>query len=330
MPALEIDEKDLPPVEETLERESRTGRPAGIAAILAGVFTLAGGIVLGTLPEFPEVLLLEALREAAGERTGEEGLLVERVRFYDENALAFNIGSGLIALGALLLLPPFLHLLRAIRARNPLMSKTWIPFIVGGPVLLAVAALVRQVALTINANDFFSGTDRTSEAARDALQEGVITVVPLFGLLGNLGVAVGFVVLALNAMRVGLLTRFMGVLGVITGFLLIIPLAGQVPIVQTYWLIALGVLLLGIWPGAGVPPAWRTGRAEPWPSQQELRERREREQATESADDEMTEERPSGDPSDPRDAPPAHGGNTPGPGTAKPHSSSKKRKRKRR
>jgi hypothetical protein len=37
------------------------------------------------------------------------------------------------------------------------------------------------------------------------------------------------------------------------------------PIVQIFWLAALGFILLGRWPG-GAPPAWRTGQAEPWPT----------------------------------------------------------------
>jgi hypothetical protein len=74
-------------------------------------------------------------------------------------------------------------------------------------------------------------------------------------------------------MRAGLLTRFMGVLGIIIGVLVVIPI-GPLPVVQTFWLIALGALLLGFWPGAGVPPAWRSGRAEPWPSSGQVTEQR--------------------------------------------------------
>ena len=49
-------------------------------------------------------------------------------------------------------------------------------------------------------------------------------------------------------MRVGLLTRFMGILGVIVGVLFVIPLGSQLPIVQCFWLIAVGLLILGRWP----------------------------------------------------------------------------------
>jgi hypothetical protein len=52
----------------------------------------------------------------------------------------------------------------------------------------------------------------------------------------------------------------------------IIPVV-QLPVVQAYWLGALAYLLTGRWP-SGVPKAWSTGLAEPWPSAAELRERR--------------------------------------------------------
>ncbi len=87
--------------------------------------------------------------------------------------------------------------------------------------------------------------------------------------LGLFLLAVGFVLVSLNAMRVGLLTRFLGYLGIIAGVLTIIPLV-PIPIVEAYWLLAFAYLLSGRWP-SGVPPAWSSGRAEPWPSNQQLR-----------------------------------------------------------
>ncbi len=69
-------------------------------------------------------------------------------------------------------------------------------------------------------------------------------------------------IVSLNAMRVGLLTKLFGYIGIVAGALLVlVPL----PVVQIFWLGGLGFLFLGRWPG-GDPPAWRTGKAEPWPS----------------------------------------------------------------
>jgi hypothetical protein len=74
-------------------------------------------------------------------------------------------------------------------------------------------------------------------------------------------------------MRVGLLTRFMGYLGIFTGVLVLFPIGSPVPVVQGFWLLALGYLFSGRWP-TGIPPAWRSGRAEPWPSSAAMREQR--------------------------------------------------------
>jgi hypothetical protein len=46
-------------------------------------------------------------------------------------------------------------------------------------------------------------------------------------------------------------------------------------VILTLWLLLLGVLFLGRWPG-GTPPAWRTGQAEPWPAGGEDARRRRR------------------------------------------------------
>jgi hypothetical protein len=109
----------------------------------------------------------------------------------------------------------------------------------------------------------------------------------------------------------------MGVLGIIVGGLFIIPLGASLPIVQAFWLAALGALFLGYWP-PGLPPAWVTGEAQPWPTQQEVREQRM-----------AAREERSGKPrARTRRAEPPE---TPAPeAPARPaHSSSKKRKRKR-
>ena len=68
---------------------------------------------------------------------------------------------------------------------------------------------------------------------------------------------------SLNAMRAGLLTRFLGILGVVAGVVSVFPQLMPLPLVQSFWLVALGLMLLG---RTAVPPAWRTGNAEPWPS----------------------------------------------------------------
>ena len=105
-------------------------------------------------------------------------------------------------------------------------------------------------------------------------ESGEVRLFQFLGLAAQLALGFAFVMICLNAMRVGLLTRFMGVLGIIVGVLFVVPLAPGPPVVQSFWLAALAALFAGRWP-SGVPPAWTTGHAVPWPSQQALREQRE-------------------------------------------------------
>jgi len=105
-------------------------------------------------------------------------------------------------------------------------------------------------------------------------ESGEVRVFQFLGLGAQLALGFAFVMICLNAMRVGLLSRFMGILGIIVGVLFVVPLAPGPPVVQSFWLTALAALFAGRWP-SGIPPAWTTGRAVPWPSQQALREQRE-------------------------------------------------------
>jgi hypothetical protein len=72
----------------------------------------------------------------------------------------------------------------------------------------------------------------------------------------------------------------MGVLGIISGALSI--LLPPLQVLQAFWLVAVGMLLLGR-AGTPLPPAWESGESEPWPSQQTLRERRGARAADEAA-----------------------------------------------
>jgi hypothetical protein len=82
--------------------------------------------------------------------------------------------------------------------------------------------------------------------------------------------------------------------------------------VQTFWLGGLALLFAGRRPG-GDPPAWRTGRAEPWPTAQQLAEQR-KAQAEAKAGGAAAPAAPA----------------EPEPVTAGAHSAASKRKRKRR
>jgi hypothetical protein len=71
-----------------------------------------------------------------------------------------------------------------------------------------------------------------------------------------------FVLISLRAMRVGLLTRLLGVLGILAGIVFFIQLV-PIPLLQMIWLVGVGMTLAQTG-GLQLPPAWVVGEAVPW------------------------------------------------------------------
>lgn len=309
-------ESDTPNVEETLAWEAEQAPRAGIVAVVAGVCTLGGGLAAAAVyRDFPRVPLVDALRDALGVKLASgTGLKAPQVLFYDDKTVSLILVSIVLAIGALAIVGPLLYLYRATAARRPQTPRIALAAGIAGAVMLALSELLLQGAVSKLAHDFAGSADHSSPAAHDALRSPLLVIAQVLRQLAVLALGLGFVMVSLNAMRAGLLTRFMGILGIIVGVLFVIPIGSQLPIVQSFWLIAVGLVFLGRWP-SGTPPAWETGRAEPWPSQQEVREARERQAkgpgavaAVPPGPDGVDESGPAGE----------------------PHPSSKKRKRKRR
>lgn len=183
------------------------------------------------------------------------------------------IGSVVNACALLAVAGTLSYLYGAAQARKPDL-KSWVRIatIVGG-VLAALSGVVYAIVIASKANDFVSHGTQTYQQAHQLTQATIVLVMPFIGQAAALLLAIGFVLTSLNALRVGLLTRFMGYLGIFAGVLVIFPIGSPVPVVQGFWLLTLAYLLYGRWP-TGVPPAWTTGRAQPWPSSAEMREQR--------------------------------------------------------
>ena len=304
--------------EDHLAWEARQRTRAAIAAAVAGVFIFVGTVWRGlTLSDLPRNGLVESLDRAAepGPVGALESLKVDTYEVFDEQAFGVLASSVVVAIGYLALGWTLTYLAVAARARRPEMPRllVYLPMIAG--ILQALATVLSAFATNLAINDFLGG-DRSVDTADDVTQSGLGVFAQLLGLPGALGLALGLVLIALNAMRVGLLTRFMGVLGIITGALQILPFSGPLPVVQSFWLLMLSLLFSGRWAG-GMPPAWKTGNAEPWPSGAEVREQRRRAAAERRGE---TYE-PSGEPEPEPEPVPA------GPS---PSASARKRKRKRR
>jgi hypothetical protein len=264
---------------ETLRWESQNAKRAGIASIVAGFLTILGAVVSGIAnsgrPRAGENVLtiLDTLRLSADGRPIPPGNLAAVTEYVGTHTAPFILGATLMGAGTILTFLPLAYLFRATRARVTRAPRIAIITAAIGAVGFGIGQIVTFIAYYLGARDFASGSDHSNSAAADALSNSGVTAGQPIAQVGQLALALAFALVSLHAMRVGLLTRFTGFLGMIVGGTLILPL-DQFGIIRSFWLISVGVLILGRSP-RGRPPAWETGTAVPWPSQQQVREQRE-------------------------------------------------------
>jgi hypothetical protein len=316
---------------------------AALAALLPIAATIYASSLLGKLPSDREDLFLEKIHEKS----------------------SGYIASGVLtAIGTFLMAPVLVYLYRATVARRPQIPRIALILAVVAPLVAGGAGVARQVVLAHTADEFVkpqpaltvaqraAREERLSKItdkdkylkeveklepdgrAKDKLQSGSVATVAYVGLIANLLLGTAFVLIAMHAMRAGLLSKFMGILGVIVGALTAVPLLGGAPVVQLFWLIAMMVLFLNRWP-QGRGPAWEAVEEIPWPTAQDRRDaladrddapargrpgRQRAPEPDEDDDEELDEE----------DAEQQHTGEAARPRPSSTHPRSKKRKRKRR
>jgi hypothetical protein len=183
------------------------------------------------------------------------------------------ISAVINAIGSLGIAWTLLFLFRAAQARNPEKVRPYLRILtlLGGG-LAALAGVVYAIVVALKVHQFATTGSQTYAEANHLTSGAGLLALQLLGQAAALLVAVAFVLVSMQAMNQGLLSRFMGYLGMFAGALVLFQII-QVPVVQTYWLLAVAYLISGRWP-TGVPAAWRSGRAEPWPSSAEMRARR--------------------------------------------------------
>jgi hypothetical protein len=254
--------------EPQLAWEARQRPRAGIAAVLAGLLMIAGYLWVGiAFKHSPRSGFLESLGQA--EKPGPIGdlpsLRTPAFRFYEDHA-ATVIGASVVrALALIAFAWALTFLAAATRARRPELPRPVVYVGLFGAVLLAIASVLGGVRTVIGVSHYLDGP-LTVDASRDIGNDSLLVTADIINQMGPLALAAGLFLVALNAMRVGLLTRFLGILGIISGVLTVAPQLMPLPVVQSFWLVTVGLMLLGATPGM-VPPAWTTGQAEPWPSQ---------------------------------------------------------------
>ncbi len=238
-----------------LDWEERWSRPTAVATLASVIFVIAA-IVVAT--------------QGVGGGSGDSSLL----RDVDQHGTAQMISSVLQAIGVGLLAAPLYYLFRAANSRSDRMRGQLVGVVIAAPLFLAALAILSGISTLHAASDFVSNevprliakgvaldSDRANEIANDTISEAPLRPLAAgFGLGGQLGFAVAMVYTCLYAMRVGLLPRFWGSLGMALGAVSFIFFQFAL-----LWFVYLAFLLIGRVPG-GRPPAWESGEAIPWPS----------------------------------------------------------------
>jgi hypothetical protein len=261
-------------IEEQVQRETERRSRLGVPAFAGGFLYLLSGIIINeTLNGAPTVGLLQGLAPAlSGQANPAISPRASEVKFISHNAFSLNAGSVIaaIAIGALTLV--LLVLADATRFRRP---QSWAParyLVLYGGISLAIVSIAHQAVSSIETHNFAVGHDLSNHAVDLALTKGTANEITVYlDLLAGLALAVGMIATVVNALRVGLLPRWMGVLGMITGLLIFLPIGGAtLEVVPAFWLVMMGILYIGKWPNEE-PPAWRSGEARPWPSRAQTR-----------------------------------------------------------
>ena len=248
-----------------LEWEARQRPRAGVAAIVA-VLTMLGGLI-GTVQlgnDVPNPSGLETLQRAVkpGPVAQLPSLQIPALEYLTDHQAAWLALGVLGMIGAIAGGWSMGFLAVATRARRPELRR-WVVYlpIVGG-VLAGLAFFLREVAQLVHANQVLDGPRTVADATKLG---GLLIFASALGFFGQLATAGGYVLVSLHAMRAGLLTRLLGTLGIGAGVFTILPILPFGPLLQLLLQAALALMFFRFWMG-GIPPAWESGRAEPWPS----------------------------------------------------------------
>jgi hypothetical protein len=234
---------------EIIDRERRWARPAAIAAF---------GVLL---------LFIAAVVIGSGVESADPDNEAEQLRTFDENSGTLVASGVLQGLSIALMAVPLLFLFRAAQARAEKMRGALVGVTVAGPLFFAAAVILQTVAVSSVAGDFVATNGSGCALDDNDCIENLVTDDSLYSvatglsLAGRLGLAAGMVYACLWAMRTGLLSRFLGTLGMAVGVATL--LFG--PVFAVVYMLGLGLVFLGAVPG-GRPPAWDAGEAIPWPA----------------------------------------------------------------
>lgn len=264
-------------IRKQVERETAVRARLAVPAFAGGFLYLLSSIVSSaTQNGLPEVGPLQGLAPALeGVAKPAVSPRTDEIKFISHHAFQLIATSALAAVAILVLVAVLTALFESTSFRRP---ATWpyarLVVLIGG-IGVAFTSVAHEIVGSIETHKFAVGHDFTNHAVEQALTKNTPTLIFAYlGLLASLALVVGMIIVLLNALRVGLVPRWMGLLGMFSGLLILLPNVGAtLQLVPAFWLVMMGLLNAGKWP-SGDPPAWAAGEARPWPSRAQLQAER--------------------------------------------------------
>ncbi len=248
-----------------IEREQQYGRTAGVLGII-GVFAVLLPALIGLASDFNSFPLDD---------------YANRYEAFDTSRGAVLASQLLQGLGLLLFAAPLLFLFQAAMYRNSAVKRPLMWLTVIGPICFALAMILLYGAYASTVSTFIDGAPAggdINQFAEDTLTEsGPYRAFLSLQLAAALMLVISIIYTSLQAMRTGLLTRFMGTLGMAigVGFIIFGPVG---PLALGIFILTISLLIAGWWRGPR-PPAWETGESMPWPKPGEAPQKPEEELA---------------------------------------------------
>jgi hypothetical protein len=251
-------------VDAETERRNRLSVPAFAGGFL---YLLSAIVIASTINAAPTVGLLQGLAPAiSGVASPSVSPRTPWVKFISHRTLALVAGGALAAVALVVLTLILLLLANATQFRRPQSLRATRPLLIIGGVGLAAVSIGHEVISAIETHNFAVGHDHSNHAVEQALVTGTANdLVDYIELLAGLALLVGMIATMVNAIRVGLVPRWMGMVGMLAAVLIFLPDTGaELQVIPAFWIVMMGILFLGRW-HSGDPPAWAAGESRPWP-----------------------------------------------------------------
>lgn len=257
--------RELPSADEIIVRENAQRRVAVMTAVVAAILTAVAVLVEQMInaagpPKADKAAdLIETLNAQATNTDYPASFWTAYAKFQVDHGTETIIVAGLRGLALLLLVPIVLFLFRGVRDRGGSLARWLDPVVVSCLVMVAFLTIAEGV-LQVRAFEAASPEYIPAVILDEFGSSDLLAATSIRGFL-SIGIGIPVALAALQALRLGLLPRILGFMGVLVGLLFVIQLDPS-GLIRAFWFAAVAWTISGRLP-SGPSAAWETGVAAP-------------------------------------------------------------------